>query len=92
MEISFTEEAKKCLEEISEKHSKKVLEKITQLKKNGFDNEDLKLIRTEDHGEIWRLKVKDGNKGGLDYRVFIDYIDSGFLILSILHRDNAYEN
>lgn len=92
MRISFTEEAKTSLEEISEKHRRTIIEKIQELKKDGFDNSDLKLIRTDQHGDIWRLKVKEGNKGGLDYRVFIDYIDSCFVILSVLHRDNAYEN
>ena len=91
-QIKFTREAEKQLDKIEPSHREYILNKIEKLKTQGFGpSTNTKIIEDPEHGQIWRQKAKKGNKGGLDYRIFLDYVNQKLIVLTIKHRDQAYE-
>ena len=92
MDSIFSAEAEKQLEELSTAHEKAILDSINFVAENGFgESGDLKIIRDPQEGEIWRLKVKEGGRGGLDHRVFLDFEEDKLVVLAVFHRDEAYD-
>lgn len=60
---------------------------LEEFEKEQFSHSGIKQIQDEDGRWIWRLKVK---RDHTDHRVFIDYMDPDFQVLSVAHRDEAY--
>ena len=93
MKVVFSEEAERQLSTLPKNHEEAVLEEINSVSDQGFARKsNLKIIRDEAVGEVWSLKVKQGRRGGLDYRVFLDFSQDRLKILSVLYRDNAYKS
>lgn len=88
MDYSFSEQAKKSIEEMVESHADKVLTQIKDVAEQGFSHEGVKMIKDRRGDWVYRIKIDDD---AANYRAFADYSDGELKILDVLHRDQAYE-
>lgn len=90
LSVSFKPKAVSQLKDLEPEVRQEIEEAVEKLAEEGIgDNENVKVI--EDGKDwIWRLKVKEEVT---DHRVFFDLEDgSEIKVLSIKHRDNAYND
>lgn len=91
MDIIIEPEAEKDLKEVKKQnHRRFIRSKLQELGINPTNHENTKLIRIKNR-HLYRFKMKEGNRGGRDYRAIYDIIEGEIRIISIFHRDQGYD-
>ena len=89
MDHSFKATARESLKELEREEAEEIVELIEGVAKEGFNHNNVKMIKDRNGDWVYRLKVDGENT---NHRVFLDYIEGEIKVLDVLHRSIAYED
>ncbi len=90
MELDFDPEAADELREIKKEHREYITARLRELKEKPLEHQDSDNIQIRGR-TVFRYTMKEGKKGGKDYRAVYDIVNQKVKILSIFHRDKGYQ-
>ncbi len=90
MELVVEPEAEDDLTQFKEEHQQYVLEQLKELKQSPTGHESSDTIRVKGR-PVFKYKMKEGDRGGKDFRAVYDIIDSEVRVVAIFHRDTGYD-
>lgn len=90
MKIIVEPEAQSDIREHPETHQEFILNKLAELEQRpvGHENSDSIKIRNR---EVFKYVMKQGSKGGKDYRAVYDIIDGEIRVIAVFKRDTGYD-
>jgi mRNA-degrading endonuclease RelE of RelBE toxin-antitoxin system len=90
MKIEFKEKALEDIEDLEEKRKDWILEKLGELTERPTGHPRSDVIRVKGN-QMFKYVMKEGRKGGRDYRAIYDIEDRKIQIKAIFHRDQGYD-
>lgn len=91
MEIEFTEQANKDLDEVNTSQIREIRNRLEELRAEPTSHDDVSLIQGQDRS-VYRMTVREERGGDLDHRIIFDIQDGIILVYSVFNRDRGYEN
>lgn len=91
MEVIIEPEAENDLKKhVKQEDRKYVRERLEDLSEAPTNNPDTDTIEIRGR-TVFKYVMKEGSKGGKDYRAVFDIINSQIRIMAIFHRDQGYD-
>jgi len=91
MEVIIEPEAENDLKKhVKQEDRKYVKERLEDLSEAPTNNPDTDTIEIRGR-TVFKYVMKEGSKGGKDYRAVFDIINSQIRITAIFHRDQGYD-
>lgn len=90
MDVKIKEEALKDLESFEDPHKDWILNKIEELSDKPTEHEKCGIIRVRGK-QVFKYVMKQGSKGGKDYRAIYDIENGRVEIKALFHRDEGYD-
>jgi mRNA-degrading endonuclease RelE of RelBE toxin-antitoxin system len=90
MRVDFDPKAREELENLKKEHRAFVLTRIEELQENPTSHENSGLIRVGGR-QVFKYVMKEGSKGGKDYRAVYDVEGQSVKIFAVFHRDEGYD-
>ena len=89
MNLSIEPEAENDLKQFDVEHRKFILEKLRELEEKPTGHENSDTIRIKGR-QVFKYVMKQGSRGGKDYRAVYDIRDNKIKVIAIFHRDKGY--
>ena len=90
MDVKIKEQALNDLEKFEGPHRDWILDKIEELADKPTEHEKCSLIRVRGR-QVFKYVMKQGSKGGKDYRAIYDIENGRLEVKAIFHRDKGYD-
>jgi mRNA-degrading endonuclease RelE of RelBE toxin-antitoxin system len=90
MDVIIEPEAEEDLKDVEPGHRSYVKRKLQELSDDPTGNDKSGLIRIGGR-QVFKFVMKEGSKGGKDYRAVYDVIGDEVRVIAIFHRDRGYE-
>jgi mRNA-degrading endonuclease RelE of RelBE toxin-antitoxin system len=89
MEFIVEPEAEEDLKKFEEEHQQFILNRLEELEEETTGHEDSDTIRI-DGKTVFKFRMKEGVRGGKDFRAVYDIQDGKIKVVAIFHRDRGY--
>jgi mRNA-degrading endonuclease RelE of RelBE toxin-antitoxin system len=90
MDLVVEPEAKEDLTRFEEEHQKYILNRLEELKDKATGHEDSNLIKVQGRS-VFKYVMKEGGRGGRDFRAVYDIRNGEIRLVAIFHRDEGYD-
>ena len=90
MDIEIKKAALEDINNFNEKHSQWIFSKIEELADKPTQNKSTGLIQVKSK-QVFKYVMKQGSKGGKDYRAIFDIQNGKIQVKAVFHRDQGYD-
>ncbi|MFB6144527.1 MAG: type II toxin-antitoxin system RelE/ParE family toxin [Candidatus Nanohaloarchaea archaeon] len=90
MNLEFDSEDRSELLGFEEEHQEYVLSRLKELRSGPTSHEDSGLIQVGGRN-LFKYVMKEGSRGGRDFRAVYDVEQDSIKIFAIFHRDEGYD-
>lgn len=90
MDLIVEPEAEDDLKQFSQKHQQYILDCLHELEEQTTGHKDSDTIKVQGR-TVFKYMMKEGKRGGEDFRAVYDIRKNEIRVVAILHRDEGYD-
>ena len=90
MDLIVEPEAEDDLKQFNEERQQYILDRLQELEEKATSHKDSDTIKVQGR-TVFKYVMKEGKKGGKDFRAVYNIRNSEVRVVAILHRDEGYD-
>jgi mRNA-degrading endonuclease RelE of RelBE toxin-antitoxin system len=90
MDLIVEPEAEDDLKQFDKEHQQYILDRLQELEEKTTGHKDSETIRVQGR-TVFKYVMKEGIRGGKDFRAVYDVRNSEIRVVAVLHRDEGYD-
>lgn len=90
MDLVVEPEAERDLKQFDTEYQSYILKRLKELEENPASHEGCDTIQVKGR-PVFKYVMKQGSRGGKDFRAIYDILDSEIRVIAIFHRDKGYD-